>query len=366
MFITDKEQLKKYYTKRRLWQGIPGIEVTKNGRIFSTFYSGGTKEEHGNFVVLTVSYDDGKSFSEPIAAVYKQEGRSYDPVLWIDPQGRLWFTWGYASLVDKRGVYGVICENPDADNLVWSDVFFIGKYVMMNKPTVLSTGEWLFPIAVWNPEIRMPCLPPKEEETEETGAFVYLVEDKEIPTFKKLGGVIAERRSFDEQMILELNDGTLMMLIRTVYGIAVSYSYDKGNTWLAAVDSKLGGPCSRFFIKRLPSGRILLINHYNFTGRNNLTALLSDDDGKTFKYSLLLDERDNSSYPDATITSDGQIYITYDRERGAFKESYQEIMSSAREILLAKITEEDIIAGKLVDSGSYLKRIISKFMQEIV
>ena len=52
MFITEKSQLKKFSTPYRLWQGIPGIEVTKKGRIFSTFYSGGTKEEVNNFVVL--------------------------------------------------------------------------------------------------------------------------------------------------------------------------------------------------------------------------------------------------------------------------------------------------------------------------
>ena len=41
MLITDKNELKKYTTEHRIWQGIPSIEVTKGGRIFSTFYSGG-------------------------------------------------------------------------------------------------------------------------------------------------------------------------------------------------------------------------------------------------------------------------------------------------------------------------------------
>jgi hypothetical protein len=52
VLITDCSQLKKYGTAYRLWQGIPGIEVTRKGRIFLTFYSGGTKEEIGNYVVL--------------------------------------------------------------------------------------------------------------------------------------------------------------------------------------------------------------------------------------------------------------------------------------------------------------------------
>lgn len=365
MFITDKVKLEQYSSKHRLWQGIPGIEVTKNGRIFSTFYSGGTTEDDGNFALLVCSDDGGKSFSEPIAVAHNKAGRCYDPVLWIDPLGRLWFTWGFASLTEERGVYGVICNEPDAKELVWSDVFLLGKYVMMNKPTVLSTGEWLFPIAVWNPEIRLACIPPKEQETEETGAFVYSYLQGRKPSFKKLGGVCAEERSFDEHMVVELKNAKLMMLIRTTYGIAVSYSYNQGQTWTTAVDSKIGGPSSRFFIKRLPSGRILLVNHYKFSGRNNLTALLSEDEGKTWKYSLLLDERANVSYPDATITNDGYIYVTYDRERGAYKNNLGDVLSSAREILFAKITEEDIIAGKLVNKNSVLKVVISKLSEYV-
>ena len=80
MFITEENSLKKYGTPYRLWQGIPGIEVTKKGRIFSTFDSGGTKEEVNNFVVLLKS-DDGIYFGEPIAVAFEEGYRCYDPCL---------------------------------------------------------------------------------------------------------------------------------------------------------------------------------------------------------------------------------------------------------------------------------------------
>ena len=368
MLITNKKELQKFSSKHRLWQGIPGIEVSPKGRIFSVLYSGGTKEEKGNFVVLLKSEDDGKTFSEPITAVYREEGRCYDPVLWIDPLKRLWLIWAYASETEESGVFGAICSDCDADTLIWSEPFFIGHYVMMNKPTVLSTGDWLFPVAAWDPSINMLyALPPENygHKKEETGAFVYKMLNPYRPAFKKLGGTCADKRSFDEHMVLELNNGKLMMLIRTYYGIAVSYSYNQGHTWTEPVDSKLGGPSSRFFIRRLTSGRILLINHYKFSGRNNLTALLSEDDGKTWKYSLLLDERANISYPDAVETKDGYIYITYDRERGSFQKDLDSVMHCAREILFAKITEEDILAGKLVNPNSSLKNVVSKLNEYI-
>lgn len=354
MFITDKKELQKYTTTHRIWQGIPSIEVTKGGRIFSCFYSGGIKEELGNYVMLVYS-DDGVNFSEPIAVAYKDEHRCFDPCVWIDPLGRLWFTW---SLMPSHGTYAVICDNPDSDTLHWSDVFFVGHDVMMDKPTVLSTGEWLFPIAVWNDGVRVLSAEYDSPEKEK-GSFVYKTIDNG-KTFKKLGCSQIENRSFDEHMTLELKDGSLAMFVRTDYGIGVSYSFDSGYTWTKGEDTGFQSPSSRFFIKRLESGRILFVNHDNKENRNNLTAFLSDDECKTWKYQLLLDKRDNVSYPDAAIGDDGFIYITYDRERGALKKSLDEAYTCAREILYAKITEEDILAGKLTNPESKLECVISK------
>ena len=71
MLITNKKLLENYTSTKRIWQGIPSIEVTKKGRIFITFYSGGTREEIGNFVLLIKS-DDGVNYSEPIAVCYDE------------------------------------------------------------------------------------------------------------------------------------------------------------------------------------------------------------------------------------------------------------------------------------------------------
>lgn len=354
MLITDREKLKEYSTPYRLWQGVPGIEVTKGGRIFSTFYSGGTREEVNNFVVMLKS-DDGAGFGEPIAVAFKEGYRCYDPCLWIDPVERLWFIW---SCAPEHTVYAVICDDPDADVIRFGDVFTVGEEVMMNKPTVLTTGEWLFPIAVWHRNMATAGFRSDKEDSERK-AFVYKTVDQG-KSFVRSGGADLNRRSFDEHMILEMRDGRLAMFVRTAYGIGVSYSYDGGKTWTKGEDSGLGGPCSRFFIGRLRSGRILLVNHYNYTGRSHLTAMLSEDECRSWKYKLLLDERSSVSYPDAKEASDGYIYITYDRERGGFLDSIDKVYTQAREILYARITENDIMNGCLVDEKSKLKCIISK------
>lgn len=354
MLITDKNTLKKFGTNHRFWQGIPGLEKTKGGRLFACFYSGNHCEDRDNCCLLVKSDDDGKTWSEPIAAAYRSKlFRCYDPCLWIDPLGRLWFIW---ALAPNRAVYAAVCDEPDAEELVFSPERIIGHDVCMNKPTVLSNGKWLFPITVWDRELRFPRI--QDSESNEVGAFVYESADNG-KTFTKLGHPENDAHSYDEHMTVELKDGRVMMLIRTRRGIQKAFSNDGGRTWTRAIDFDLPAPDSRFFIRRLRSGNLLLVSHYEFTGRNNLTAFLSEDDGQSWPYRLLLDERDMVSYPDGTEDENGYLYIAYDRERGD-RASYEESRKNAREILFAKFTENDIKNGALCDSGSRLKGIVSK------
>ena len=70
-----------------------------------------------------------------------------------------------------------------------------------------------------------------------------------------------------ECMITELKDGRLWLLTRTGGGFLwESHSTDKGRTWSEAKASTIANPGSRFFIRRLASGNLLLVNHYKFTG----------------------------------------------------------------------------------------------------
>ena len=344
MLITDKNKMDAFLPHTRVWQGIPSIEKTKGGRLFATFYSGNVKESAGNYCVLLQSDDDGKTWIDPIAVAYLNEDsdRCYDPCLWIDPLDRLWFTWAEHGCT--RRVMAAICEQPDADELKWNTPMEIGGDVMMNKPIVLSSGEWLFPSAVWEKSLWVGPTTLVGGKDAKNGSKVYVSKDFG-ETFQELGGAEIPFRSFDEHMVFEKKDGTIEMYVRTRYGIGKSTSYDRGHTWSPGVDSGLKGPDTRFHIKRLRSGNVLVVNHLNYTGRNNLTAFLSTDDGETYPYTLLLDGRSNVSYPDAAEDEDGNIYIIYDRERGAFLSSLEQAENAAREILMVKITEEDIKSG---------------------
>jgi hypothetical protein len=84
-------------------------------------------------------------------------------------------------------------------------------------------------------------------------------------------------------------------------------------------------------------------------GRVKLSAWLSDDEGQSWKGGLVLEDRRGVSYPDGFQAPDGNIYISYDRNR-----------STDGEILLARFNEEDVLARKLVGPRSKLKMLISR------
>ena len=143
------------------------------------------------------------------------------------------------------------------------------------------------------------------------------------------------------------------MLARTAKGIMQSTSSDGGKTWSEPSFPAIKHPAARFHIRRLASGRILLIKHGKtidtHEGRSMLTAWLSEDEGKTWQGGLMLDERKGISYPDGVQAPDGTIYISYDRNR-----------ATDGEILLARFTEEDILAQKLVGAKSKFRMLISR------
>lgn len=348
----------KHSVAGRRFQGIPGVEVSANGRLFATWYAGGATEGPENYAVLSESSDGGKSWEETFVVDPAGHVRAYDPTLWIDPKGRLWWIWAqcYSShdgkIFDGRaGVWACMADNPD--NIQWQAPRRIANGVMMNKPTVLANGEWAFPTAVWANQGGADALPELKGErfssltvsSDQGGSFAYR------------GGADVPFRCFDEHMCVELRDGRLWTLVRTNYGIGQSFSMDMGRTWTQGCDSLLGGPNSRFFIRRLKSGRLLLVNHIvdplQPFRRKDLVAKLSEDDGQTWQGCLKLDERESVSYPDGAQASDSSIWIVYDHER-----------YKGGDILLAHFSEEDVLAGKLLSKGSKLKIQVSKYPYE--
>lgn len=346
-----------YADDTRIFQGIPGLERSKNGRLWATWYAGGPDEPGegpGNYVVLVTSGDDGKTWSAP-KLVIDPPGpvRAYDPCLWTDPDGRLWLFWAqsFGWWDGRSGVWAVTTDNPGDDAPKWSAPRRLMHGIMMNKPTVRSDGAWLFPVSVW--ERKADTRTPVERRHDlgtANGANVWITRDRG-KTFESLGQARVPRRVFDEHSLIERKNGELWMLVRAAYGIGESTSADGGKTWTEGKETSIPHVNSRFFIRRLQSGNLLLVTHEppDRKTRSHLTARLSADDGKTWTGGLLIDERVGVSYPDGVQAADGTIYLIYDFER-----------TKTKQILMATFTETDVATGKAESEKSRLRGVVNQ------
>lgn len=331
-----------YADGTRMFQGIPAIERAPNGRLLAAWYGGGKGEDQLNYVMLATSPDEGKTWS-PLKMVIDPDGpgpvRAFDPCLWHDPAGRLWFFWAQRNSYTRCYTWAMVSENSGDENPKWSAPVKIADGILMNKPLATSGGAWLLPVANWNRE----------------GSSGVIVSEDKGASWRVLGKATIPdpaHRNCDEHMLVERGDGSLLMWVRTKYGIGQSISTNGGATWPDIEKAPLEHEQARFFIRRLNSGKLLLVKHGPLdkrVGRKQLMAFLSDDDAKTWQGGLMLDERKLISYPDGVQSPDGTIYIIYDRDR-----------KNEKQILLAAFTEADILAKKAVSPATRLQVLVNQ------
>lgn len=380
--INDEGQ-KPYHKHRinlRVFQGCPQVEISEGGRLWATWFGSNVQAErapyhHDQFSVISTSADDGKTWKEVF--VFDPGdllgGSASDPLLWKDPKGNVRFI-GLRN-IDFEGkdefatsAWEFTMLDPENEHTDWTPPRLIGnKNISVMKPLIFPDGTIMrsmddFTLVGKPDKVRIRFL---KEGVDGKPIFV-----SELPIDNDAG--------FAEQMPIIRKDGSLFTFYRARKGQKFAESFDGGKTW------SLGGYYPMQFsintkciLKTLPSGRVLLVANdvqlneengkrkYFYTDedgqrrelkkhrtvRTRMTAYLSEDDGKTFPHRMLLCDDGQISYPSATLGKDGSIYIVYDQGRGVIGQ---------HTIFLSKVTEEDILAGKLVNGKSFLNRIVSR------
>jgi photosystem II stability/assembly factor-like uncharacterized protein len=330
---------------------IIGIDRTPKGRLWAAWVGNG--DSPNGFFMLATSDDDGKSWSKPRLVIDPQDGvheangvkveytrRALVGNLWTDPLGRLWcfFDQSLGYFDGRCGDWFIRCDEPDAAEPKWTAPVRFADGCTLNKPAVLSNGDWLLPVALWTRDRIGPgYLKESHKELDAIRMANVFASTDQGKTWTRRSGVAFPETDFDEHMIVERNDGSLWMLARTKKGISESFSSDKGMTWSAPQPSAIQNVSARFFIRRLASGKLLLVKNgpidLRLPRRSSMMAFLSNDDGRTWGNGLLIDDRAEVSYPDGFQAPNGDIHILYDWNR-----------HSDAEILHVKFTETDILA----------------------
>ncbi len=369
--LTDVAE--KYSEEKRAWQGAPSIARTRGGRLFVSFMSGGIYEpDPRNCGLAVYSDDNGETWSAPIFSIEskpEERLRSTDPEFWLAPNGALWLIWAeipypaglemptYEQLIDMENdseyhqlesqvkMYASVCEDPDAEELVFSEPRFLFDGYMQNRPFVTDSGRWLFPTWITAPR----------------DYYEFFYSDDEGKTFKttRTAGR-PPKRHYDEPNFYKTADGRIAVLIRITgqYQMRM-FSSDDGLTWTEPepfMEVASQRPCCDNDIEK----GVWAITSIHHRSRNGFRLWYSAD-GIEFEERLILDDRERVSYAEFVQDEAGNMYIVYDRERNnkirkSLVTGYSE---AAKEILFARIPREVLESGKVNDQ-TVRARIITK------
>ncbi len=345
----------RYADSERTFGIASSIAQSPGGRLWCGFTSGGEGEGHLNYGIVVLSDDGGLTWSPP-AIVFDTDGtgpiRTDHVTVWTAPTGHLWIIWSqYPETLcgPHSSLWAITCPHPDAQDRIWScPRKLVDEQNLLTTPTILRNGAWVFPTGCWNRNAH-PSRP--------------LISHDVGQSFELGGPLLADHNpDFDEYMIVERADGTLVALNRHPDSFLQCESSDGGRNWTRQVPNGLPHTNARFVFMKLRSGAWLLVKHGDLRGvsdrreeqcpqnigRSHLTAFLSPDEGRTWRGGLLLDERD-CSYPFGCQAPDGTIYVAYERQRW-----------HQPEILLARFTEADVLACRLVSPQSRLRLLVNK------
>ncbi len=120
--------------------------------------------------------------------------------------------------------------------------------------------------------------------------------------------------------ILQKKDGSLIAYMRdngdSPGRILESISTDNGFSWTAAIKTNIQNPGTSVDAIALKNGKWVMVYNDLEDGRYSIVISLSDDEGKTWKWTRILDRKENKnkgsfSYPSVIQTKDGLIHISY-------------------------------------------------------
>lgn len=329
------------------YQGCASIGYYQ-GTYFAAWHTGGLGEQPGNFITVALS-SDGIAWKQHQLIIRSNDPnvRHIDPMFWVDPANNLHLTWNSCDGMWDGGNLGSwdVRIKANASNILITTPQFLFHGCMNEKPFILSgTKKMFMTVSGWslpNPWNGYPIIPTPADIN---GALNYTANfntsSNTLATPQKYSVIntIGLSRNFDEAMVVDLGGGIFTSILRTEQGIYTSNSINSGLTWAAPTKFTVLGAttASRSFFSRLKSGNLLVVLN-NSTTRNNLTAYLSTDNGKTWPYHIMIDARDNISYPDVIQTDTGDILLIYDRDRYV-----------TQEINFAQFTENNIKNGATV------------------
>ena len=274
---------------------------------------GGQHEGHSSVAIWGARHSHG-SWSAPQELARELGVPCWNPVLFRDPQDKIWLFYKYGSSPKSwHGAY-----RTSTDGRTWSPpaylpagpppVEILGP--IKNKPVLLSNGDILAGSSV---------------ETATTWQCWVEISQDECRTWHKYGPITVPGISYGiiQPTVWETAPGKVKMLVRStgrIGAICEAASDDGGHTWTAARPTALPNPNSGIDAVRMKDGTVALAYNHTKSGRTPLNLAFSRDDGATWSAPYVIEDAPGEySYPAIIQTRDGMLHVTYTWQRRRIK-----------------------------------------------
>ena len=326
-----------------------GIVECPNGELLVSWYRGSGERSSDDVAVYGARQLLGQSaWSEPFLMADTPGFPDCNTCMWIDRQDRLWLCWPIiiantwesclttylvSSDYERPGVpiwddSGLVLLKPadfqaEAERLLDELVKEIGPKLPEQARAGIDEareklGNKLFQRLGWQPRCKPTILPSGRIVlplyTDTFSISIMAISDDEGKTWYASKPLLGFGNI--QPTVLRRDDGTLVAYMRENGPrgkIRMSTSEDDGITWGPVGDADLPNPGAGIDGVRLADGKWLLVYNDTTQGRNKLAVSISDDEGKSWKWTRHLEDQPEGSfhYPAVIQARDGNIHAVY-------------------------------------------------------
>jgi len=327
----------------------PGIVECPNGDLLVSWYRGSGERSADDVAVFASRKKAGaKEWGDAFLMVDTPGFPDCNTAMWIDKDGKLWLFWpvilanSWESCLTHYRVSGdyqkdgapkwewqgnIPLKPKDFEEVMlrefatWKKSLPAGLTVaaaLSDEYVKKRVGDKLLSRLGWQPRCKPTVLVngrillPLYSDTYSAG--IMAISDDGGKTWSAsqpiagFGGI--------QPAVLERKDGTLVAYMRengVFKKVRAAESKDRGETWGTVYSTELPNPGSGLDAVRLANGNWLLIYNDTVKGRNSLAVSLSDDEGKTWKWTRHLEKHADGSYhyPAIIQAKNGDIHAVY-------------------------------------------------------
>ncbi|MCM4168592.1 hypothetical protein KCTC52924_02169 [Arenibacter antarcticus] len=323
-----------------------------NGDLMSCWFQG-SGERNSNDVVINGSKlkKGSKTWSEPFLLADTPGQPDCNPVLFLDAKGKLYLFWIVVQANQwERSIlkYKVASDYMQSDipKWEWQDVILLKPDESFEKTIeeqFNKMGSRGLTWAEYAPKYENMILEAAKDKTKKETGWMTRIHPIVLPSGRILLPLYSDGYNLSligisdddgatwqpslpivgygniQPSIVQKKDGSLIAYMRdngdAPGRILESTSTDEGYSWTAATESNIPNPGTSVETLVLNNGDWIMVYNDLESGRYSLAVSLSDDEGKTWKWSRSLEMESNKdgsfSYPSMIQSSDGLVHITY-------------------------------------------------------